>query len=336
VALKDLPPNLRRGSGYGEQFVQKNPEKLIAILYPEISFIEPLYVDTEVDYASTFYAEADPESTEDSPLPPLITGSETYNWSKHTLYSNKEKRAANPKIKVQKGNKPDHYRKLTSAYSSQDAGFSRSALSVKSQEFAGQPPGATSRNRAWQEKESQAKAAAADQGKSEVFYQVTSSEAKGTDSDTGSVSAQNVESLAEAMRSIRTQLRIDATGAVESSRKVAWWVSGIRPGSRVSVDKERFRGGSWMVKTVALDLDVIGLTAYSTGPLQLTSGTSLTLGMDMSQGVWARREGEDASEGGAGSGQERKFTARYSFPSKEIGEVIPQDVIGRRSFDEPN
>lgn len=329
MEVNGLPSELLKLTGYSDGFIAENPSKVVAVVYPDMNFVEPHYVETESAYSSSFYFEPDPESTEDSPAPPLITGSETYDWTHHIPYSNKIKGG---NITWDKKVKADHHKKLTSHYSSQDAGFLRTALVVKSQEVSGQPPSPTSRNRGWSEKDQ------AEQDSEPAYYKVTSSMARGSDLPTkNSVSAPNATSLNEALDGIQAQLRVDAMNAIQSSRSVCWWVSGIRPGDTVTCEKDRFAGkfpgGRWRVSSVSWSMEVIGKTAYTGDrPMQITAGTSLSLGLDVYQAIDARKDG-----GGDGDNAEKKgqrFEARYSYPGRiGLGDVISPNVVGRRSFD---
>lgn len=329
MEVNTLPPALLALTGYSDTFLEGNPEQVVAVVYPDMNYVEPHYVETESSFSSSFHAEADPESTEDSPLPPLVTGSETYDWTHYIPYSNKVKGG---KITWDKKVKADHHKKLVSNYSSQDAGFLRTALIVKSQEVAGQPPAPSSRNRGWNQKE---------QNQSQsipAYYEVTSSLARSNyPANKGSVSAANAVSLSEAKGGIEAQLRIDAMNAIQSSRSVCWWVSGIRPGDRVHCEKDRFAGrffgGTWRVSSVSWSMEVIGKTSYTGDrPMQITAGTSLNLGMDVRQSLSVRKKGGDDNPNDDDDNKGQRFEAQYHYPYQAMGSVIQPDVVGRRSF----
>ncbi|HEY9764633.1 MAG TPA: hypothetical protein V6D07_19050 [Trichocoleus sp.] len=307
--------------------ILEKPGALVAVLQPDINFVEPYFVEQEASYSNSFYGRAHPESTPDSPLPPLITGQETYSQQKNILYSNREKGLASGQ-ELTKVN-PDHYRTRTTDYTSQDAGFSRSALVIRSQEYAGTPPDATTRNRAWQNKESQAASKAAQQGTKTKRYFLTSSNATNEDAKTESRSVENAQSLEEALAGVRTQFRIDCCNAVTASKSLTWWFPGIAVGDAVSVEKERFFDGVWRVMGVSLKLDVAGRTSYTPDvPLQQTGGTDIALGMDITKDISVRTEDSNGNNSGSG----RRFVARYSQNQIKIGSPIEPGVLGRRNF----
>lgn len=265
------------------------PNFIIGIVTPDINYVEPLVVLAESRTTNSFAYAADPESTDEDPIPPLVAGEEGYFKLERTIF---------PPDRF----KQEKYREDITEYTATDPGFKASLTISRTVEKSGQAPAAESRaikyeqkdNPAYLEKLKQLQQAAqtAQEKKKQkpVFkYYVNSDLRDEGNPSGGNLSFPYAKSLGEAMRAAKTAIEMEhCQNAGQHQKTIAWYLPDIRDGDRVTVGSEKFRVLSASVTVRQAGNNVRPIP----GLVQLTDGTQVTLGPEVPRQVTNYRTNE--------------------------------------------
>lgn len=259
VNYNDLTPSQQQNVSAS---TQTNSQGQVAILTPDINYVEPLFVEAETTGKSGFSHIVHPEK----PFEILSTGEESYQQVTRKIIGS------------------NRYKEKSTEYSSQDPGFSTSLEQIRFKEVLGKPPEASYRMATAQQSTSPPTQTNASQTAQRYLV---STDGAGNASPGGSLDYSDAETLQQAIIAIRTELEIEEVQASTQQKTVTWFYPNIRDGDRVSTGMDKFASlGSWIVKSASWTLNYHGNKAnMGPGVLVTTDGTQLTLGLVRSRSV---------------------------------------------------
>lgn len=283
----------------------------VAVLTPDISFIEP-FVVTDESYLKNSYAynptsNLFPDYDEQKPFQKDTTGEETYTRiTRKVLGKNR-------------------YSQLTSEYSSGDSGFERSFNKITEEAVLGQLPDAQSRKKNWQDKLQKVRRRD-ETKKTRIFLE---SDRATEDIPSGeSVNFPNATSRDEALLAAATDLRIKTWQTSNQSKNCTWYLPQLRPGDYIKTPNDLFKeAGDWRLLSASYNLSVLGDNNSSTlqfYPLALTSGTQISTGLDFPREILYREE-PDVRE----KQLEADDTVVVLKGQTEFGEILTQNKTRR-------
>lgn len=258
------------------------PGFIVGIVTPDINYVEPLIVLAESRTTNSFAYAADPESTDEDPIPPLVAGEEGYFKLERTVF---------PPDRF----KQEKYREDITEYTATDPGFKTSLTISRTVEKSGQAPAAESRAIKYEQKDNPAYIEllkqlqqAAQNGEEKkkqkplLRYYVNSDLRDEGNPSGGSLSFPYAKSLGEAMFAAQTAIEMEhCQNAGQHQKTIAWYFPGIRDGDRVTVGSEKFR-----VLSASITIRQAGNNVRPIpGLVQLTDGMQVTLGPEVPRRV---------------------------------------------------
>jgi hypothetical protein len=245
----------------------------VGILYPDPNYVEPLSIVTETKTNSSFAFTSNPESEEDSPQPPYITGEESYYRVDRTVMS------------------PSLYKEKTTEFSSQNSGFLDIGEKISFKDISGRLPEATAIKPDWEKNELSANQDAYNPSIRTTRYFVSYGDPSISD-EGGSKSVSLASSLGEALAAVRTEIRIQQMQQDQCQRSVFTFYPGMRDGDRVVSGGDRYANkGTLVIMSASWSLKFHGNNNdYGLTPMCLAEPTSITLGLSSNPGVSVRSE----------------------------------------------
>jgi hypothetical protein len=276
---------------------------LVGILTPDPEYVEPLSIMKERQETSSFHFAPDPESSEDNPKQPRITGEETYLEVTRTI--------------TNKTAGKNRYKEKNINFSSQNAGFSDLAEEINFKDVLGRPPEAETEKRNWDKKEQTAKTNSTNPTTKKRYFITT--DLVGNTAEGGSVSANGAKTLEEALSAIATNLWLQEMQTSQQQRTITWFYPDIRDGDRVITEVDRFRNyGKWRVIEASWNLKYDGISKLV--PVLLTTeGTNVTLGLDRQRKI--KFETVDATSSGNSLNSEPRLETTTLGGEKTLGGI---------------
>lgn len=281
----------------------------IGLLYPDPNYVEPLTILVESSYNSSFAFTPHPDSSLEDPIPPLITGEESYFKTERKILN------------------ASRYKETLSEFSTQNSGFSDLAEKKTFKDVLGKPPEATVRKRNWEKQDREQNSNNEDNNV--VFYVLNSNDNKyATPGE--SLSFPNAKTQSEAETAAKTQLALSRINSDQSQRTLFSFYNNIRDGDRVVVPKDEFAGfGKWRVVSCSWQLEFSGIsTKYGLRPICKHSGTSLNLGLESTTTISVERRTSPVNNSKKQGDPEVTVT---SGKGELIGEILNNNP-NRRKF----
>lgn len=292
-------------------------DRRVAIITPEINFVEPLYVKAEGSASNSFIWMDDPDGEENPdkvipgtniPLPPkrLTAGEESWNETRRTIVDS------------------DTYSEMITEYSSQDPGFDNVIERITFRENSGSPPSPSYRMIEYEQVKTEPNQKQNGDGNGMKFVLNTSNAAA---IETGnSLSFPQAKTQEEARLAGEVALRKASMQAQRSQKTVFGFYPSLRCGQPVVFERDRYSSlGQWRLMTVQWELEYKGLMDQF-GLLVTTPGTQLTLGLDKVNPVTiSRQPNADTNPNNGSNGNASNPTADIQ-PSRipgEMGDVLP-------------
>lgn len=309
------------------------PDSLIGVIVPEINYVEPLVVLTESRTTNSFAYAADPESTDEDPKPPLVAGEEGFFRLDRTILEK------------------DKYRESITEYTATDPGYRASLTISRTSEKSGQAPQGESKPIKYDKKERDDWWEKRYQGQYKLYdpnskkqqkvrplprYYVNSDLIGEGNPTGGNLSFPYAKSLGEALAAAKTSLEIEhCTSSGQQQKKIAWYIPGIRDSDRVMVDGKTFR-----VLSASVTVSQVGNNVKPIpGLVQLTEGTSVTLGPEVPRSVESYRvkdelddpmdEPMNPDQGSAPAG-DGEAQVKFIGGTSELGDVLEPDATRRK------
>lgn len=247
----------------------------VAVLYPEPNYVEPLFIESEYSYSSSFVWAFDPEAEADpdqfipgtnrrASRPRLTSGEESYTIVNRQIVNSNQ------------------FTEYVTEYSSQDPGFDNSAERYSFREMDGQPPEADS---IVQEYESRERRDRRTNSVGNPVYYISTENAERFP-EGGTVNVPGVYSATAAVEALEWELRKANMQVSQAQKTVTWFFPEIRGGDAVKVGGDRFSNeGTWRVNSVSWVLEYKGLSVDGDRPLVTCPGTQLNLGLDKPQPI---------------------------------------------------
>lgn len=330
----ELEPRIQDEVRWQIDIKPMGPNDLIGVVTPDLGYQEPMVVLTESRTTNSFMYAADPDSTDEQPIPPLVTGEEGYFRLDRTILSK------------------DKYREAITEYTATDPGFKASLTISRTAEKTGQAPQGESRQVRYDKKENEdwwlkftqyqyriynGTAKKPKQEKLLPRYFVNSDRQKEGNPTSGSLSFPYAKSLGEALKAAKVALEMEhCQNAGQHSKSISWYFPNIRDGRRVSIGGQDFR-----VLSASVSLEQIGsgVIKHISEFAQITQGTKVTLGPDVPRSVTSYRVKDDSEnpmndpmnpdQGSAPAGDgEAKST--FLGGTTELGRTLQPDSTRRK------
>ncbi len=241
----------------------------VAIMTPDINYIEPLYVATESNAKNSFTWANHPDNAKDNPVPPIITGEESFQQTSRTITGS------------------NRYKEKQVTYSSQESGFLTSANQVFYREVLGRPPEASTRKSTWEKSDVPNNRIEFNADEKIKKYKITSDLSRYVEPG-GSASYEAAETLNEALLGAKTDLQIKDIQGNTTAKTISFFYPTIRDGDSVTSASDRFAAkGKWIVKSASwtLKYEGSGSKILSLSPMIVCDGTQLSLGLLRSRSV---------------------------------------------------
>jgi len=297
----------------------------VAIIKPDINFVEPLYVKVEGSASNSFASMENPEFEDtkgkflpgtNTPLPPkrLTTGEESWNETRRTIID------------------ADTYSEMATEYSSQDPGFDNVIERITFRECSGQPPQPSSRMFEYEQVPVQPNQKQEGDGNG-IKYVLNTANASAVETGS-SMSYPQAKTQEEARLAGEVDLRKKSMQSQRSQKTVFGFYPKLRCGQPVVFERDRYGSmGQWRIVTAQWELDYKGLVEPF-GLLVTTPGTQLTLGLDKLNPVTITTQpNADGNPNNGSNGKSSNPTADIvpSGVPGELGDVLPQ-LQTRRNY----
>jgi hypothetical protein len=292
-----------------------NQRLKVGLITADMDFVEPMLVWTESRQASSIATMAHPDSTEEDPLPALVTGEESYYQS---IWTKKNDEYSTEKIV-----------ELTAS----GAGFVDGVENIRYREIQGRPPEAQYRKTTWEQQQPKPPLSRVITSRVTKRYFVYSDSIPEWASEGGeSLSFGAASTLSQAEKAAKTQLTINTLQSTQETRTVSWHFPNIEGGDFCTFSGDRFRG-RFRVLSASYTLEYDGSqNAYGLDPICKTDGTKLTLGLWESRSirVETRKDTVPSNEGSDNNqGEDPKVDNNATIIT--LGGVLPSTVPGRRN-----
>lgn len=289
----------------------------VAILYPEINYVEPFYIQRQQQQANSYLWELDPdgeveeaEFPDDPPKPPphFQVGQETENLVRRipTDLSTKQ------------------YVEVTSEYTAQDPQFEAVAQRVSFREQRGQPPSPQIRQIRFEpdtvdDRPSRDRA---------LRYVVTTPDNSARFPEGGSLNIPAAKSLQAAIAALRVRLRRSGLESNQGQYQVQWFYPTMRAGDTITLEGDRRASqGRWIVTQLSWKLVYAGGNAtlgLGKPEVSCPDGMNLTLGLDRDRPITVGTRTDP-------SGSEPTINARVVGSPGPVGRILPP-LPNRRNF----
>ena len=309
----------------GKMFLKVTPPKegfnqrlKVGLLTADMDFVEPMLAWTESRQASSIATMAHPDSTDEDPLPALVTGEESYYQS---IWTKKNDEYSTEKIV-----------ELTAS----GAGFVDGVENVRYREIQGRPPEAQYRKTTWEQQQPQKtytkSVVTTKEGVGKRYFVYSDSIPEWASEGGESLSFGAASTLEQAKTAAKTQLTINTLQSTQETRTVSWHFPNIEGGDFCTFSGDRFQG-RFRVLSASYTLEYDGSqNAYGLDPICKTDGTKLTLGLSDSRSIRIEtikdtvpsNEGSDNSQG-----EDPKVDNNATIIT--LGGVLPSTVPGRRN-----
>jgi hypothetical protein len=282
--------------------------KQVAIITPEINYVETLYVKAEGSASNSFTWDWDPENPSanpdqhiagtNTPLPPprLMSGEETWNETRRTIIDSSQ------------------YSEMVTSYSSQDPGFDNVIEGIVFKECVGSPPTPTSRMFQYTQVPAQAGG-----GAQQNFSYTLNTPNAGLVDPGGSASYPGAQTVEEARLAAEVDLRKKSMQASRAQKTIFGFYPNLRCGQAIVTEKDRFSNlGQWRAVTIQWTLDYKGIVEPF-GLLVTTAGTQVSLGLDRLNPVSI----SSSPNGATNSPSSPTATVKPSRVAGELGDILP-------------
>lgn len=241
---------------------QVTKEGKVGILYPDPNYVEPLSIVTETKTNSSFAYTPDPSSEEDAPLPPKITGEESYYRVDRTVVS------------------PTFYKEKITEFSSQNSGFLDVGEKISFRDVSGRLPEATTRKIDWEKNEYSANQKAYNPPTTTTKTFVNYGDQDYAE-EGGSKSYSLANTQEQALTALKTEICLEQIQQDQCQRSVFSFYPAMRDGDRVVSGGDRYANkGSWTIVSASWSLKFSGdNNDYGLRPFCLAEPTSITLGL---------------------------------------------------------
>lgn len=241
---------------------QVTKEGKVGILYPDPNYVEPLSIVTETKTNSSFAYTPDPASEEDAPLPPKITGEESYYRVDRTVIS------------------PTLYKEKITEFSTQNSGFLDVGEKISFKDVSGRLPEATTKKVDWEKNEYSANKKAFNPSTTTAKTFVSYGDQDYAE-EGGSKSYPLANTREKALTALKTEIRLEQIQQDQCQRSVFSFYPAMRDGDKVVSGGDRYANkGSWMIVGASWSLKFYGdNNDYGLRPLCLAEPTSITLGL---------------------------------------------------------
>lgn len=290
----------------------------VGLVTADMDFVEPMLAWTESRQASSIATMAHPDSTEEDPLPALVTGEESYYQS---IWTKKNDEYSIEKIV-----------ELTAS----GAGFVDGVENVRYREIQGRPPEAQYRKTTWEQQQPKKtytkSVVTTKEGVGKRYFVYSDSIPEWASEGGESLSFGAASTLSQAEKAAKTQLTINTLQSTQETRTVSWHFPNIEGGDFCTFSGDRFQG-RFRVLSASYTLEYDGSqNAYGLDPICKTDGTKLTLGLSDSRSIRIEtiedtvpsNEGSDNSQG-----EDPKVDNNATIIT--LGGVLPSTVPGRRN-----
>jgi len=285
-----------------DRFINSNNQ--VAVVIPNITYVEPMLVWAETSAANSFSFVRNPNTSPDDPKPPIVTGEETFNQT----------------IRQKTG--INRFKEKTTEFSSQDAGFDTSLETIRFADKIGRPPEANTRRVDWEIQDQELPGDPLGPLKRTRYY-LYSDDIEFTASG-GTASYETADTVEEARLAAETDLVLKEMQANQSSKNIAWFHPYLKPGDVIATEGDRFGDkGSWRISSNTWRLTFKG-RATRFDPFCTTDGTQVTLGLARERLVDIRTVSEDSLAGG-------DITIETNLGEQIIGSIF-LNTPSRRNF----
>jgi hypothetical protein len=295
-----------------------NQRLKVGLITADMDFVEPMLVWTESRQASSIATMAHPDSTEEDPLPALVTGEESYYQS---IWTKKNDEYSTEKIV-----------ELTAS----GAGFVDGVENIRYREIQGRPPEAQYRKTTWEQQQPKKtytkSVVTTKEGVGKRYFVYSDSIPEWATEGGESLSFGAASTLEQAKKAAETQLTINTLQSTQETRTVSWHFPNIEGGDFCTFSGNRFQG-RFRVLSASYTLEYDGSqNAYGLDPICKTDGTKLTLGLSDSRSIRIEtiedivpsNEGSDNNQG-----EDPKVDNNATIIT--LGGVLPSTVPGRRN-----
>ena len=295
-----------------------NQRLKVGLITADMDFVEPMLIWTESRQASSIAVMAHPDSTDEDPLPALVTGEESYYQS---IWTKKNDEYSTEKIV-----------ELTAS----GAGFVDGVENVRYREIQGRPPEAQYRKTTWEQQQPKKtytkSVVTTKEGVGKRYFVYSDSIPEWASEGGESLSFGAASTLEQAEKAAKTQLTINTLQSTQETRIVSWHFPNIEGGDFCTFSGDRFQG-RFRVLSASYTLEYDGSqNAYGLDPICKTDGTKLTLGLSDSRSIRIEtiedtvpsNEGSDNSQG-----EDPKVDNNATIIT--LGGVLPSTVPGRRN-----
>ena len=290
----------------------------VGLITADMDFVEPMLIWTESRQASSIAVMAHPDSTDEDPLPALVTGEESYYQS---IWTKKNDEYSIEKIV-----------ELTAS----GAGFVDGVENVRYREIQGRPPEAQYRKTTWEQQQPQKtytkSVVTTKEGVGKRYFVYSDSIPEWASEGGESLSFGAASTLSQAEKAAKTQLTINTLQSTQETRTVSWHFPNIEGGDFCTFSGDRFQG-RFRVLSASYTLEYDGSqNAYGLDPICKTDGTKLTLGLSDSRSIRIETiEDTVPSNGGSDNNQGEDPKVDNNATIITLGGVLPSTVPSRRN-----
>ena len=235
----------------------------VGVIFPDPNYVAPMCVVTETKRNSSFAYKLNPESADDDPKPPYVTGEETYDRTDRKVVS------------------PTKYKETISTSSSQNSGFADLTETIIYRDVLGKLPEATTRKLDWEKKDYNDNKRAYSPSLTTTRHYINYNQNSDYVEEGVTKNYPYATSLLEAKTSLETEIKLDVIQKDQCAKTVFSFYPSLRDGDKVKTPSDRYNDkGDWIVVSAAWSLEFKGVNnVYGFYPLCTYEPTSITLGL---------------------------------------------------------
>lgn len=319
----------------------------VAIVTPNLNYVEPLYIAKEISYSNSFDWANDPDADEPDPdkfipgtdrvLPParFKTGQESYNEVIREI----RKPDFNPDGTVRQR----YYSEQVKSWSSSDPGFDNSIEQILFRDAAGDPPSADYRIQEYESvpiktdpNNPMVSSSGINAQAGALKYYITTPDNADRIEPNGSASASGAKNLSDAIDKVALDLRLDSMSTITSEVELRGFYPGMRCGQPLNFPRDREVStpkGTWRITNVSHQLNYQGLND-DLGLLVTHEPTSVSRGLDLDRPivVTSRPNDENNQSGDNGGTGDPSITVSLLGGVGTISGSLLPGLETRRNF----
>lgn len=304
-----LDPRIKAIIGAGNA----SPQGKVAIITPDLNFVEPLYIEREESYTNSFAWAVDPDADKPDPNK-FIPGTDVVVPAAHLKTGQESVNEAERAIRRPDFNddgtvRQKYYAERSKSWSSSDPGFDNSTEQIVFKDASGDPPAADYRQITYDKVSLNIGGTAATLSstaqQNNISYYITTPDNASTIASGESASASGAKNLGEAVARINLDLRREAMSKITSDCELRGFYPMMRCGQPLSLLRDRDINtpkGIWRVTNVSHQLNYLGMNE-ELGLTVTHEPTKITRGLDVERPiVVSSGPGDKDKNGGTGGG----------------------------------